>query len=132
MESQELELFKKNLHQLHFLLTEKETEESRQQAIDKFVTTTDMAAAVLNSVLKNPAKKINVPDVFDQGFKDGLYNANSHEALMELSSDHALARKGSEKGRIYAELRQRHARMLQMVYDMLRRMGEDTEDEDDA
>jgi len=128
---QKLEKLKLNLYGLHALLTEKQTEESILDGANQFKICFEGAIENLYDFLQNEFNLKNKSHSFviESAFENKLFNNDMTVNLRNMSDDYGNLK--SKKGRelVYPKIQTLYAGFLQMIYDMLLRMGQDAKEE---
>jgi hypothetical protein len=132
MEEQQLENAKIKLFRLHFLLTEPQTDEIIEEALKQFELCFSELIKHLSEYLEENAgiKSGTSVDVFENAFKKKLFTQDMTEKLKNMAEDFNLITFGKEKTQIFEKVRDAYAHYLQVIYDMLIKMGQDAEDEE--
>lgn len=111
------------LNKLHFILTEPENRENKEAARAVFNDVFDMLIEALNLYLGkgNSSDKGNRDDILLLSFNQKLFNRQTFLDLKQM----AVKRQKNDLNIIYRALIESDARLLQMMADMLHRMGEE-------
>ncbi len=111
------------LNQLHFVLTEPESRENKETARAVLNDVFDMLIEALSLFLgqSRPAGKSSIDDILLLSFNHKLFNRQTFMELMQMS----VKRQKNDLNVIYRALIESDARLLQMIADMLHRMGEE-------
>jgi len=111
------------LNQLHFILTEPENRENKEASRAVFNDVFDMLIEALNLYLGkgNSSDKGNSDDILLLSFNQKLFNRQTFLDLKQM----AVNRQKNDLNIIYRALIESDARLLQMMADMLHRMGEE-------
>ena len=126
-----MEGLKEKLFRLHFLLTEKETDEIIKQGLEQFKGCFDDAMSELSGFLSDTYKiklKDNV-DVVERAFEYKLVNREMVQQLKEMVNDYEQIGSAENLKSVHKRIQEEYAGYLQMIYDMLSRMGQDAEEE---
>lgn len=129
----QLEDLKKNLYRLHFLLTEKEDEETKQKSVKQFMSCLEGAMQELTYFLVNEYNvnpKTNLK-ILDCSFEYKLFNQQMTDDLKNMANDYEEVKSSVKNDQLYNKIKNSYAGYLQMIYDMLTRMGLDAEEEED-
>jgi len=128
-----LESLKKKLFRLHFLLTDRENAESVRESEEYFKLCFTEAMSELASFLSteyNEAPKNN-DEILECAFKHKLFNQEMIESLKKMVKDFNDLQVGKNRDQIYFNIRDRYAAFLQVIHDMLAKMGQDVEDDEE-
>lgn len=128
-----LESLKKKLFRLHFLLTDRENDESVHESEEYFKLCFTEAMSELASFLSaeyNEAPKNN-DEILEYAFKHKLFNQEMIESLKKMVNDFNDLQVGKNRDQIYVNIRDRYAAFLQVIHDMLAKMGQDVEDDEE-
>ena len=111
------------LNKLHFILTEPENRENKEAARAVFNDVFDMLIEALNLYLGkgNSSDKGNRDDILLLSFNQKLFNRQTFLDLKQMAGK----RQKNDLNIIYRALIESDARLLQMMADMLHRMGEE-------
>lgn len=126
-----LEDLKKKLYKLHFLLTEKEDANSVKESLKQFQLCFKDTMLELSNYLANEYRlspKDNI-EILELSFEYKLFNKNMTEQLKNMLQDFEQLISGEKPEKVYGKIKENYAGYLQMIYDMLTRMGQDIEDE---
>jgi len=126
-----VEGLKEKLFKLHFLLTEKETEETVRQGLDQFKSCFVEAMSELSTFLLETydVHTKNNNDIVEQAFEYKLVNAEMAQKLKVMANDFEQIDSTGNNKFIHKKIQESYAGYLQMIYDMLSRMGQDAEEE---
>ncbi|MCB0283199.1 MAG: hypothetical protein KDF60_11515 [Calditrichaeota bacterium] len=127
-----LEDLKQKLYRLHFLLTEQQNEETKVAGINQFVTCFSSMIDNLKDFLTTEYG-INVTDdkdVVENSFEYNLFNENTLVEMRNMLQAKENAEKNQKNFIIYEEIQNNYARLIQMIHDLLKRMGEEATDDD--
>ena len=127
----QLEDLKKKIYRLHFLLTEKEDANSIQESLKQFQLCLKGAMLELSNFLFSEhgvSPKDNI-EILELSFKYKLFNQNMTGLLKNMIQDFELLEAGKNTEQVYNKTKENYAGNLQMIHDMLTRMGQDAEDE---
>ena len=127
-----LEDLKQKLYRLHFLLTEQQNEETKVAGINQFVTCFSSMIDNLKDFLTTEYG-INVTDdkdVVENSFEYNLFNENTLVEMRNMLQAKENAEKNQKNFIIYEEIQNNYARLIQMIHDLLKHMGEEATDDD--
>lgn len=127
-----LEDLKLKLYRLHFLLTEKQNDETRQNGINQFIECSKSAYENLADYLNSEySVKVKSPkDVVEKSFQKNLFNETTMLELEEMNKALEQAETNENISEIFSDVQENYSRLLQMIYDMLKRMGEEPHEDD--
>ena len=123
---------KTKLFRLHFLLTEPESPENQNDGINQFKLCFKEILGFLTSFLEeewNISPKSDL-EILNTSFEKKLFTEEMTHSLKEMQQDFINLKFKKKKDEIYIRIKSIHAHHLQVIYDMLVRMGEDIEDEE--
>jgi uncharacterized membrane protein YgaE (UPF0421/DUF939 family) len=126
-----LEDLKKKLYRLHFLLTEKENEATINESLKQFSSCFSATMIELSIYLSNEYR-INIKnnqEIVESAFTHKLFNKNMTEELKIMISESEKLIDGENSAETYKNIKESYAGYLQMIHDMLARMGQDAEEE---
>ena len=120
------------VHSLHYLLTEKETDQSKIEVVNVFKKALIKIVEILKIYLKKDFDiEIDDPDkVFEQAQKVKLFNETTYEAVKRMILDMNKSKSNFDQT-VYYNIKNEYARILQVFHDILRRMGEEATEDDD-
>ena len=126
-----LDDLKKKLYRLHFLLTEKENTDSVKKSLQQFIECFNHAMSELSAFLENEYKLAagNNMEIAELSFQYKLINKEMSQEFKQMITDAEILEQIDSPEKIYSNIKIHHAGHLQMIYDMLSRMGQDAEDE---
>lgn len=125
------EKIKIKLYRLHFLLTEPESEEVQGEGIKQFKMCFKEVLRFLATYLQEEfgiTTNTNL-EVLSSSFEKKLFTQNMTTSLNEMEHDFRSLKSSKNTNEIYKRIKSIHAHHLQVIYDMLTRMGEDPEEE---
>lgn len=129
----QLDELKKKLYRLHFLLTEKEDSETIQNSLKQFLLCFEGTMQELTNFLFSEYKtdpQSNM-EILDYSFEYKLFNQQMIDSLKIMVSDYEEVKSSRANNELYYKVKNNYAGYLQMIYDMLTRMGLDAEEEED-
>ena len=126
-----LEELKVKLFRLHFLLTEQQTEQAMLDGLDQFKICYEGAMECLENFIQIEfnQKSKSYKHALELALEHRLFNQDMIESMQKMMEDYNLVQKGKNLESVYRALQEKYARFLQMIFDMLIRMGEDPEEE---
>jgi len=131
-EENQLDELKKKLYRLHFLLTEKENEGTIKESLHQFEDCFKDTMSELSSFIANEYKQDNSNyfDIVDSAFEHKLFNREMTDDLKIMVSETDQLINDENPAGIYSRIRESYAGYLQMIHDMLSRMGQDAEEDE--
>ncbi len=128
---EKLDALKIKLYRLHFLLTEEQTEQNLLDAMAQFKVCYKSAMECLELFIKEEYKQQSksYKETLELALKYRLFNEGMIESMLQMAGDFEKAEKPKNNPEIYKAVQENYARYLQMIFDMLIRMGEEPEEE---
>ena len=127
----QLEDLKKKLYRLHFLLTEKEDAISIQESLKQFQICFKGAMLELSNFLFSEhgvSPKDNF-EILELSLEYKLFNQHMTELLGTMVGDFNQLVSGKNTEQVYNKIKENYAGNLQIIHDMLTRMGQDVEED---
>ena len=126
-----VENIKINLYRLHFLLTETESEENQREGIDQFKLCFNEVVSFLAEFLKEEfsISAKSVLEILAASFEKRLFTKDMTNSLNEMAADFKALKSKKNVTEIYPRIKSIHGHHLQVIYDMLIKMGEDVDNE---
>lgn len=130
MDEQKILKIKTKIFRLHFLLTEPESDDIIQQSFEQFKfcfrDVFDYLADYLKSVFEVKLPSDN--EIIISAFKNKLITELFSKSLKVMENDYQSLVASKKSPEIFARIKSDYAQYLQLIYDMLERMGQDIED----
>ncbi len=120
---------KATLYRLHFLLTEPQTDEIRKESILQFKICFKAIFSLLANYLSaefNITTRSNL-QVLEASFEKKMFTEDMTFSLKEMEKDFETI-DSLNSDDIYIKIKELHARHLQLIFDMIARMGQDPEE----
>lgn len=132
VDEKKLKDLKQKLYRLHFLLTEKQNEETRAEGINQFVICFTSMIDNLDDFLKTEysINSENESDVIEKSFENNLFNENTLSEMRDMLHSKEDSVNDQNHSDIYKDIQDNYARLIQMIHDLLKRMGEEATDDD--
>lgn len=131
IDENQLNDLKKKLYRLHFLLTNSENEITIRETLDHFLDCfKDIMSELAGFITSEYAHKPETNNhIIDLSFEHKLFNKEMTEQLKRMVDDSEKLESAENSEEIYIKIKEKYAGNLQMIYDMLSRMGQDAEEE---
>jgi hypothetical protein len=128
--TEKLGALKIKLYRLHFLLTEEQTGQNLLDGLEQFKVCYKSAMECLQLFIKEEYKQQSksYKDTLELALEHRLFNEGMIESMFKMAGDFEKAEKSKNNPEIYKAVQEDYARYLQMIFDMLIRMGEDPEE----
>jgi len=122
---------KKKLYRLHFLLTEHEDESTIQESLKHFQNCFKDSMLELLHFFQNEYKLIpkDNNEIIKYSLEYKLFNTQMTDQLKIMLYDFEKLQSGDNSEEIYTKIKESYAGNLQMIHDMLSRMGQDAQEE---